>query len=87
MLVVEQIITNHSEPEEILNFNCNLLIPGYRRQKRSVVKLGQGEDRKFYRVIDGDSLIGKEISLRAVQVDGKRFLNKSWTVVDRPPPQ
>ncbi|WP_339908202.1 hypothetical protein [Symmachiella dynata] len=85
ILVVEQIITNITEPLEILNFNCNLLIPGRRRQKRSVVKLGRGEDRKFYRILNADSLIGKEISLRAVQVDGKRFLNKSWTVEDRPP--
>jgi len=84
ILVVEQIITNATEPLEILNFNCNLLIPGRRRQKRSVVKLGSGEDRKFYRILNADSLIGEEVSLRAVQADGKRFLNKSWKVEDRP---
>ncbi len=86
ILVVEQIITNNTDnPLEILNFNCNLLIPGRRRQKRAVVKLGRGEDRKFYWIPNAESLIGKRISLRVVQVDGKRFLNKSWTVVDRPP--
>ncbi len=85
ILVVEQIITNNTDPLEILNFNCNLLIPGRRRQKRSVVKLGRGEDRKFYWIPNAESLIGQQISLRVIQVDGKRFLNKSWTVLDKPP--
>jgi len=85
ILVVEQIITNNTEPLEILNFNCNLLMPGRRRKKHSVVKLGRGEDHKFYRIFNAESLIGTEISLRAVQVDGKRFLNKSWKISDKPP--
>lgn len=87
VLVVEQIITNNTNPLEILNFNCDLLPPGQRRQKRSVVKLGQGSDKKTYWIPHADSLIGKKISLQARQRDGRRVLNKTWTVRDQGPPK
>jgi hypothetical protein len=45
-----------------------------------ITRLGRGEDRKIYVLPDAESLRGKELWLRAEQVDGLRVLNYKWTV-------
>jgi hypothetical protein len=79
-LELEQVITNDTSPLEILNFSCSLFVPGRRRQKQLVTKLGKGEDRKLYYIRDAAALRGQELWLRAEQIDGNRVLNFKWTV-------
>jgi len=86
ILIVEQIVTNRTEPLEILNFNCTLRVPGRKRQKRTVIKLGHGTDNKVYWVPNADELIGKTVILGVAQIDGKRWLWKDFTVTENPPP-
>ena len=79
-LEVEQRIINSTQPVEVFNFNCQLFIPGRVRQKQFVTRLGQGEDKRFYYLEDGASLVGQELWLRCEQVDGLRVLNHRLTV-------
>jgi hypothetical protein len=79
-LEIEQWITNNTEPLEILEFNCSLFIPGQVRQRHFVTRLGKGEDQRFYFVPNADGLRGKELRIRAEQVDGLRVLNYTWKV-------
>jgi hypothetical protein len=79
-LEIEQRIINNTEPLEILEFNCSLFIPGQVRLSQFVTRLGKGEDQRFYFVPNPDSLRGKELLLRAVQVDGRRVLNYHFKV-------
>jgi len=79
-LEIEQIISNRTSPPEVLNFRCNLAIPNRKRQKQTVIKLGNGEDHKFYYLADADALHGKKLRLRAEQINGRRVLNFRWTV-------
>lgn len=79
-LEVEQQITNNTEPLEVLEFDCTLFIPGQIRQRHFVTRLGKGEDRRFYMVPNADSLRGRELWLRAEQVNGRRVLNYHWKV-------
>jgi hypothetical protein len=74
-LEIEQRIINNTEPLEILEFNCSLFIPGQVRLSQFVTRLGKGEDQRFYIVPNPDALRGKELLLRAVQLDGRRVLN------------
>ena len=77
-LEVEQRIINNTEPLEILEFNCSLIIPKQVRQRHFVTRLGKGEDQRFYYV--PDAMRGDELLLRAEQVDGRRVLTFKWKV-------
>jgi hypothetical protein len=74
-LEIEQQITNNTDPLEILEFNCRLLIPGQIRQQHFVTRLGKGIDRRIYVVHGADALGGEDLLLRAEQVNGRRVLN------------
>jgi hypothetical protein len=45
---IEQVVTNRTDPVEVLDFRCSLFVPDARRQRVQITKLGQGQDRKFY---------------------------------------
>src|SRR5690606_23343426 len=47
-LEIEQVLTNKTEPEEVLNLRCSLFVPGRKRQRLFVTKLGHGIDRKLF---------------------------------------
>jgi hypothetical protein len=79
-LQVKQVIDNHTNPEEQLNFECNLYAPSRRRMQKSVIKLKHGKDTQVYLVPDAESLRGKELQIRAQQVGGQRVLNLRWKV-------
>jgi hypothetical protein len=79
-LQIKQLIVNNTKPEERLNFECNLYIPGRKRMQRVVTKLGNGRDTQVYTVPDADSLRGQELQLRAQQIGGSRILNLRWKV-------
>ncbi len=79
-LEIEQTLINKTSPAEMLNFECSLFIPGSRRQKTLVTKLGEGKSVKLYYAPGADSLKGHEVWLRAEQTNGRRVLNYRWTV-------
>ncbi len=79
-LEIEQIVVNRTSPPEVLDFRCTLFVPGDRRQKLIVTKLGQGEDHKFYRLPNTERLKGKTLWLRLEQDGGRRILNYQWTI-------
>ncbi|VAX37605.1 hypothetical protein MNBD_PLANCTO02-2077 [hydrothermal vent metagenome] len=79
-LEVEQIITNNTSPVETLNFRCSLFVPGHQRKKQFVTKLKKGKDKKSYRIPNAQMLKGKELWLRAEEMDGRRVLNYRWRV-------
>ncbi len=79
-LEIEQIVTNRTSPPEVLDFRCTLFVPGERRQKLLLTKLGQGEDRKFYRLPNAAKLRGKTLWLRLEQDGGRRIMNYQWTI-------
>src|SRR5579872_4210739 len=79
-LEVEQRITNNTEPLEVLEFNCSLFIPGQVRQRHFVTRLGKGDDQRIYVVPNAEALRGKELWLRAEQINGRRVLNYHWKV-------
>jgi hypothetical protein len=79
-LEVEQKITNNTEPLEVLDFNCRLVVPRQIRQQHFVTRLGHGEDKRIYVVPNAAALRGGQLWLRAEQVNGRRVLNFHWTV-------
>ena len=86
-LEIRQVITNNTKPTEILSFRTNLFVPGYRRQRRDVVKLGNGKDKKFYFLPDAEALRGKTLWIRAEQIDGNRVLNVRWKALENKVPE
>ncbi len=80
LLEIEQTLVNKTSPTEMLNFECSLFIPGARRQKTLITKLGEGKSVKLYFAPNADALKGHEVWLRAEQTNGRRVLNYRWTV-------
>lgn len=80
VLEVEQIIVNNTSPLETLQFRCSLFIPSMKRMQRFITELKAGQDRKLYYIPNADSLKGKELWIRAEQVNGRRILNYRWIV-------
>jgi hypothetical protein len=79
-LEIEQEVVNSTNPAEVLDFRCSLLVPGSRRQKVRITRLGVGKDRKFYYLPNADAFRGKELRLKLEQEGGGRILNYNWTV-------
>ncbi|HET6423319.1 MAG TPA: hypothetical protein VFG20_06525, partial [Planctomycetaceae bacterium] len=79
-LEIEQIVVNRTLPAEVLDFRCTLYVPGERRQRLNITKLGNGEDRKFYRLPNADRIRGEPLTLRLEQLGGRRIINYQWTV-------
>jgi len=76
-VIVEQIITNETNPPEVLDFRCNLLIRGRRRHTNNMPSLVSGQTRKVvYRIPEFDKLEAKDLWLRADQKNGARTLNE-----------
>ncbi|PHR94734.1 MAG: hypothetical protein COA78_31675 [Blastopirellula sp.] len=76
-LMVEQIITNKTDPPEMLDLRCNLLVRGRRRQTRNKDGIASGQTAKIiYLIRDYDQLKEKAIWLRAIQKNGQRSLNE-----------
>ncbi|MCA8987945.1 MAG: hypothetical protein KDA78_09910 [Planctomycetaceae bacterium] len=79
-LIVEQHITNETNPPESLDFRCNLLIRGRRRNTRNMTGLLSGQTRKTVYVIpEFETLVSKDLWLRAEQKNGVRTLNEMLT--------
>jgi len=81
-LEIQQIITNNTQPEQVLSFRCMLLAPGVRRQRRLVSRMGRGKDRRVYILPDAEALRGETLWIRAEQIGGSRVLNLRWKALD-----
>jgi len=77
-LRIEQFITNNTNPPEILNFRCSLFVPGQRRRKAILSNLDRGVRKITFDIPNYDSLVGKNILIRAEQLNGKLVLNYHW---------
>jgi hypothetical protein len=77
-LVIQQRLVNHTG--ENLSFQCHLLTPGRRREGTRIVRLGQGQDVRTYRLPNGIELFGKTVWLRVEEIDGPRMLNYRFVV-------
>ena len=76
-LIVEQSITNNTDPPEMLDLRCHLLTRGRRRQTRNMDGLMSGQTRKvIYHIADFDELPTRELWLRAEQKNGRRIFNE-----------
>ena len=75
-LAIDQVVTNATNPPEILDFKCNLSVSGNKTQTQYVTRLGQGKDRKVYILPNAEALRGQELWLNLIQLGGRRNLNK-----------
>ncbi|GIX04246.1 MAG: hypothetical protein KatS3mg114_0115 [Planctomycetaceae bacterium] len=79
-LEIEQIVTNRTDPEEVLDFRCALFVPHARRHLAYITRLGHGTDRKFYYLDRAEQYRGQVLWLRLEQEGGRRVLNHRWQV-------
>lgn len=79
-LEIEQRVSNQTAPEEVVDFRCSLFVPGERRQRMTIPRLGDGLDKKFYYLPDGARFDGQTLWLRLEQENGRRILNYRWKV-------
>ena len=80
-LEIEQRITNTTN--EVMSFQCGLIIPGQRRQRYIATKIGKGTDYRQYNIWNVDATRGQELRIRAEQIDGRRVLNFAWKAGQR----
>ena len=75
-LLIEQYVSNRTQPLEIMTFRCTLSVGGHKSQTEYVTKLGVDKDRKEYKLPNAQSLLGHELWLNLEQIGGRRNLNK-----------
>lgn len=79
-LEITQTIVNEIAPETTLDFDCRLFVPGQKRRRTRVTRLGRGKDTKIYTLPDADRLRGETLWIRAEEENGSRVLNYRWVV-------
>ncbi|NQV23083.1 MAG: hypothetical protein HQ518_01840 [Rhodopirellula sp.] len=81
-LLIEQFVSNRTQPLNIMNFRCTLSVSGHKSQTEYVTKLGEEKDRKEYKLPNAQSLLGHELWLNLEQIGGRRNLNKRMIIGD-----
>lgn len=81
-LLVEQHVTNRTNPLSIMSFRCTLSVSGHKSQTEYVTKIGADQDRKEYKLPNAQSLFGRELWLNLDQIGGRRNLNKRLIIGD-----
>ncbi len=79
-LAIDQIVTNNTNPNELLKFKCNLSVTGHKTQTQYVTGLREGKDRKVYFLPNAKELRGQELWLNLKQLNGRRVLNKRLVI-------
>ncbi|WP_166831047.1 hypothetical protein [Thalassoroseus pseudoceratinae] len=79
-LEVELELINNIKPEAELDFECSLFVPGMKRERVLMTKLGQGTGTKLFTIPNANRYFGKEFWIRAEQLDGRRVLNYRWRI-------
>lgn len=69
-----------NETDRPVSFRCELFIPDRRSMRSQVIGLGRGQDVKTYLIEDGQELQGRQLWLRAEEIDGARVLNYRFHV-------
>ena len=69
------------------DFKCSLRAQGHRPQRMQVYRLGKNPDRKVYRVVDGEDLMGKDIWLVLDELNGPRTLKYRFVAGAQAPDQ
>lgn len=77
LLEVTQQLTNFTGKP--INFQCFLFVPGRRREARQLLAPPGIQSPLLFLLDDGESLIGKKLTLRAEELGGGRLLNFSLT--------
>jgi hypothetical protein len=72
-LEIEQRLTNRTD--ETVSFKCYLYAPGRKRLTLQVLDHGQGIDVKIFQLPNAAELVGKDLQLRLMEVNGARILN------------
>ncbi len=80
-LIIEQLMTNSAD--RLADFRCYLHAKGHRRQRMQVYRLGPSVDRKVYRFVDGQDLVGQEMLLEIEELNGPRMLKYRFVVSDQ----
>lgn len=65
---------------EDVSFNCMLLIPGQRRQRRQILRLGHGRETVEFQLRGTKQLEGQMMWLRAEEIRGNRVLNHHFSL-------
>ena len=81
-LLIEQYVSNRTQPMDIMNFRCTLSVSGHKSKTAYVIKLGQEKNRKEYKLPNAQSLLGQELWLNLEQIGGRRNLNKRMIIGD-----
>jgi hypothetical protein len=81
-LLIEQYVSNRTQPLDIMNFRCTLSVGGHKSQTEYVTNLGTKKDRKEYKLPNAQSLLGHELWLNLEQIGGRRNLNKRLIIGD-----
>jgi len=76
-LIVEQVLINKTD--QFVSFNCLLIAPDRKRQRRAVYNLGRGRTEIAFVFPKGEELIGAKLWLRAEEIGGARVLNHHIT--------
>ncbi len=78
-LFVEQHLINRSD--RVVNFNCLLFLPNYKRQRLQMLRVPRGRHIETYVVPNGESMVGQNVWLRAEEIAGQgRVLNFQGTI-------
>ncbi len=79
LIVTQRTINRVEEP---ITLKCHLFSQDRLPIRKQVVKLSNGSDFQTYRIEDGASLLGSELSLRAQEIEGPRLFH--YTIVAEP---
>lgn len=77
-LEIEQRIENKTQPLQTLDFECSLFVPGEIRRRQTVTKVGSAPDTRYYYLQDPKKFRGRDLWIRAEEVDGRRVLNQHF---------
>ena len=67
---------------DTVNFDCSLLVPGQRKQRKQVLRLGHGRETLEFLVVGNAQRPIESIWIRAEEIRGNRVLNHHFKVVD-----
>ena len=81
-LLIEQYVSNRTQPLDVMNFRCTLSVSGHKSQTEYVTNVGEEKDRKEYKLPNAQSLLGHELWLNLEQIGGRRNLNKRLIIGD-----
>lgn len=65
---------------DVVNFDCSLLVPGQRKQRKQFLRLGHGRETLEFIVVGNDQRPIESMWIRAVEIRGNRVLNHHFDI-------